>query len=37
MLLTLISMNSNDMHHHHLDDVACLLMCQVVNIHPLGW
>ena len=37
MLLTLISMNSDDVHHHRLDDVAHLLMCQVIVVHPLGW
>jgi len=35
--LTLINMNSDDMCHHHLDDVACPLMCQVIVVHPLGW
>jgi len=32
-MLTLINMNSDDMCHHRLDDVAHPLMCQVVAIH----
>ena len=32
-MLTLINMNSNDVCHHHLDNVARPLMCQVVAIH----
>jgi len=31
-MLTLINMNSNDMCHHRLDNMACPLMCQVVAI-----
>jgi len=37
MLLTLISMNSDNVCHHCLDDVARPLMCQVVVVRPLGW
>ena len=32
-MLILINMNSNDVCHHHLDDVARLLTCQVIAIH----
>ena len=27
----------DDMRRHHLDNVACPLMCQVIVIRPLCW